>query len=248
MKKVSAVILAAGKGTRMNDGESSLIPKVMFPVNGVPMIRYSVDHVRNAGVLLIAVVVGYHKEMVEEYLGDEVIYAVQDEQLGTGHAVAQAKELLRGESDMVIVCYGDMPMFKTETIKRLLDAYEREQPTIAMLSVEFEDPEFWVYGRLIKDSSGNVINSVEQKDCSAEQLKIKECNPCFYVFDAPWLWENLDKLDTRNVQKEYYLTDMVRVAAGQGRKIISVPVSKESEALGINNPDQLKIVEDALGS
>lgn len=247
MEKIAAVILAAGKGTRMNEGESSPIPKVMFPVNDRPMIRYSVDHVRGAGISMIALVVGYRKEMIKDYLGDEVLYAVQKEQLGTGHAVAAARDLLRGKSDIVVVCYGDMPMFKAETIKRLIAEYEREKPTIAMLSVEFDDPEFWVYGRLIRDDTGNVIDSVEQKDCNTEQLKIRECNPCFYAFDASWLWDNLNRLNIENAQREYYLTDMVRIAAKQGKRIIAVPVSGENEALGINNPKQLKIVEDVLG-
>lgn len=246
MEKIAAVILAAGKGTRMNEGQSSPIPKVMFRIHNRPMIEYSIENMENAGVEKIVLVVGYQKEMVTDDIGNKVEYAVQEEQLGTGHAAMQAQKNLEGRVDAVIVCYGDMPLFKPETIKNLIAKYQEQEPTIAMLSVKFDDPEYWAYGRIVRDEEGYVEAIVEQKDCSPEQLKIKESNPGFYIFNAEWLWENFNKLSTNNAQHEYYLTDMIHIAKEQGKKIIAVPVSEENEVLGINNPEQLKKVEDIL--
>ncbi|HOX41707.1 MAG TPA: NTP transferase domain-containing protein [bacterium] len=251
MEKIAALILAAGKGTRMNEGLASPIPKVMFEANGEPLIYHSVSNVRKAGVEKVVLVVGYRREMIEEYFGEEVEYAVQEEQLGTGHATAQAKPNLEGKSEAVLVCYGDMPLFKPETIKKLIDKFLNppaggEKPTVAMLSVMFDDPNFWAYGRIFRDEKGEVVGIIEQKDCKPEELEIRECNPGFYIFDAKWLWENIDKLDPNNAQHEYYLTDMIVEARDQGKRIIAMPVSEESEALGVNTVEQLKQAEEIL--
>lgn len=248
MDKYAAVILAAGKGTRMNEGLASPIPKVMFELNGKPIIDWSVKALEDVGIQRIVLVVGYRREMVQDYFKDKVEYAIQEEQLGTGHAVAQAKLLLGNQSESVITFYGDNPLYKPTTIKRLMNLYEAEKPTIAMLSVVFEDPKFWAFGRIIRDENNNVTGIVEQKDCTPEQLEIKESNPGFYIFDAAWLWENIDNLRSDNVQKEFYLTDMVKMAVDQGRKVMALPVSEESEALGINTPEQLKQAEEVLKS
>ncbi|MEK7096408.1 MAG: NTP transferase domain-containing protein [Patescibacteria group bacterium] len=250
MEKIAAVILAAGKGTRMNEGNASPIPKVMFEINKIPMIRYSVDNVKKAGISNIVVVVGYKKELIENYLDSEVEYAIQEEQKGTGHAAMAAEEILQSKTESLLICYGDMPLFKPETIRNLIDVYENPpaggKPTIAMLSVKLKDPVSWAYGRIIRNSAGEVESIVEQKDCTEEQLKIKESNPGFYIFDAGWFWNNCHKLTSKNIQGEYYLTDMIGIAKEQGKKIVAIPVSDESEALGINNPEQLKIAEELL--
>lgn len=248
MEKYATVILAAGKGTRMNEGEASPIPKVMLKIAGQPIIRYSVDSIKKAGIEKVVLIVGYKKEMIEEYFDNEVSYAVQEEQLGTGHAVMQAKSLLKGQAENVIVFYGDCPLYKPETIKKFIALYEERQPTIAMLSVISDDPTG--YGRIIRDAndSGHVAGIVEHKDCTPEQLKIKEWNPGFYIFDGVWLWENIKNLSTNNVQHEYYLTDLIAMAVDQGKKLLAMPVSEENEALGINTLDQLKEAETALSN
>lgn len=248
MQKYAAVILAAGKGTRMNEGLASPIPKVMFMLNGKPIIDWSVRLTKDAGIERIVLVVGYKKELIEEYFKDQVEYAEQVEQLGTGHAVAQAKLLLGNQTEAVIVFYGDNPLYKTETVRNLIAEFEQEKPTIAMVSVIFEDPKFWAFGRILRDANNEVIGITEQKDCSSEQLEIKESNPGFYIFDAAWLWENIEKLNNNNAQGEYYLTDLIKMAKEQGKHIIAVPVSEESEALGINNPQQLAQAEQVLKS
>lgn len=245
---IAAVILAAGKGTRMGNAEGSDIPKVMFEIAGKPIIYYSVNNIKQAGINKIVLVVGYKKELIEKYFNEKVEYAIQKEQLGTGHAVKTAKKLLLGKSEAVLVYYGDMPLFKTETIQKLISAYEQEEPTMALLSVNFNDPVHWAFGRVIRNENGEVAGNIEQKDCTDEELKIKECNTGIYIFDASFLWENIEKITNDNIQKEYYLTDLIKIAKEQGKKIIAVPVSEESEALGINTQEHLREAEAILKS
>jgi bifunctional UDP-N-acetylglucosamine pyrophosphorylase/glucosamine-1-phosphate N-acetyltransferase len=245
MAKMQAIILAAGKGTRMNDLTK---PKVMFELCGKPMIYHSIRNLNSSGIADITVVVGYLQQQVREYLGDVVKYAVQDQQLGTGHAVKCGLENIPADTDAILVCYGDMPLYKPDTINHLISLYHQQRPTIAMLSVNFEDPNFWGYGRIIRQE-GKIIGSVEQKDCTFEQRQIKESNPCFYIFDARWLKENITKLDnTQNIQKEYYLTDLIDLAYRQNRTILALPVSEETEALGVNTIEQLHKAELYLRS
>lgn len=246
MEKYASIILAAGKGTRMNEGLASPIPKVMFKVNNKPIIDWSVQVMKDAGVNDIVLVVGYKRELVEEYFKDEVKYAVQEEQLGTGHAVMMAEEVLKDKAENVIIFYGDNPLYKTETVKNIIEMYEKEKPAIAMLSVNFEDPNFWAFGRVLRDRNNEVIGIKEQKDCTEEEKQIKESNTGFYIVNANWLWENLKKIKSENAQKEYYLTDIIELAKEQGKRIIAMPVGEEEEALGINNPEQLKQAEEVL--
>jgi len=245
-EKYAAVILAAGKGTRMNEGSASPIPKVMFEINSKPIIDWSVKLIRDAGIEKVVLVVGYKKELVEDYFKDTVEYAVQEQQLGTGHATASARLVLEGKAENVIVFYGDNPLYKPETVQKLIKLYETEKPTIAMLSVVFDDPKFWAFGRIIKDGNGHVVDIVEQKDCNPEQLEIQESNTGFYIFDADWFWSNCEKLKTNNAQGEYYLTDMIKIAAEQGKKVVCIPVSEVSEAQGINTPEQQRQAEKIL--
>ncbi len=237
---MQAIILAAGKGTRMNCEESNSKPKVMYPLNGIPMIKYGVDALRKVGIEDITLVIGYKKEQVRDYFGTSVKYAIQEEQLGTGHAVMMAKPLL-DTSDGILVCCGDMPLFKLETIKHLIEVYHSQSPVIALLSAIFAEP--FGYGRIVRSSTIEVSSIVEQKDCSPKQQGIKECNTGFYIFNGEWLKHNLFRLQTNNSQKEYYLTDLVELAVKQKQKVIAVPVADESEALGINTPEQLKMAE-----
>lgn len=243
---IAAVILAAGKGTRMGSSNGSEIPKVMFKAHNKPLIEYSVENMKSSGVERVVLVVGYKRELIEEYFGNKLEYAIQEEQLGTGHAARTARPNLEGEVDAVIVCYGDMPLYKPETIKALIKKYQESEPTIAMLTVDFEDPNFWAFGRIVRNEEGYVSAIVEQKDCNDEQKNIAECNPGFYIFNAKWLWENFDKLSTDNAQNEYYLTDMIKIASDQGKKIIAVKVSGEEEVLGVNTPEQLAQAEEII--
>lgn len=239
--KISAIVLAAGKGTRMGSLEK---PKVMFSVLGKPIIDHSVSNIKKSGIDEIVLVVGYKKEMVMDYFHDQVSYAEQIEQLGTGHAVMTAENILKGKSDGVLVCYGDMPLFLPQNIQKLVKIFEEEKPAIAMLTAVMENPHN--YGRIVRDKNGAILKNVEEKDCDAEQKKIKEINPCFYIFDNKWLWQNLKKLKTNNAQNEYYLTDLIALAKDEGAKVSSAQVDYEWEALGINTQDQLKQVEEII--
>ena len=243
--KIAAVILAAGEGKRMGVTDR---PKVMVEVSGKPMVEHLVEAVEGAGVEDVTLVVGFKKEKVEEHFEGRTKFVEQTEQLGTGHAVMMAEDSLEGKSDAVVTCYGDMPLFKSETIKSLIETFEKEKPSIAMLTVEFEDPMKWQFGRITRDENGEVSGIVEHKDCNEEQLKIRESNPSFFIFDSKFLWDNLKNLNTENAQGEYYLTDMIKVAKDQGKKIIAVPVSEESEVLGANTPEQLGEIETIIKS
>lgn len=242
--EIAAVVLAAGKGKRMGSENGSEIPKVMFKANGKPVVSYLIQSLHDAGLKKIVLVVGYKQEIVREYFKDEVEYAVQEEQLGTGHATMSARKNLEKKSDAVIVCCGDAPLFKSETITRLIELFKNDHPTIALITVGYSDPTG--YGRIVRDENGNVEAIIEHKDCTDEQLMIEECNAGFYIFDSNWLWENLANIKTDNAQGEYYLTDVVKMAKEQGKKIGAVKVSDEAEVLGINTPEQLKQVEEIL--
>jgi bifunctional UDP-N-acetylglucosamine pyrophosphorylase/glucosamine-1-phosphate N-acetyltransferase len=246
MQKYAAVILAAGKGTRMNEGSASPIPKVMFPLNGKPIVDWAVDSIKAVGISRIVLVVGYKKELIEEHFGKNLEYAIQEEQLGTGHAVAQAKLLLGNQSEQVIVSCGDCPLYKPETIKRLMNIHEEQKATISMLTVVSPEADITGYGRVFRNELGHVSGIVEQKDCTPEQLLCREWNPAFYIFNAAWLWDNIDSLSAQNAQHEYYLTDMIKMAKDQGKRVCATPVAEESEALGINTLEQLKEAEEIL--
>lgn len=243
MKDIIAVILAAGKGTRMGDTDR---PKVMFEANNKPIVEYLVQSIQSAGVNDIVLVVGYLQQRVRKHFKDRVQYVEQREQKGTGHAVMMAKDLLEGKSKAVLVSYGDMPLYKTETIKKLIEKYIIEKPAIAMVTVDLADPDFWAYGRVLRDKNGEIVATVEQKDATEEQRKIKECNPSFYLFDSDWLWENLGRIGTDNAQKEYYLPDLISIARSQGKKIVSIKAESEGEVLGVNTPEQLEKVAKIL--
>ena len=167
MKETRVVILAAGKGTRMQ----SELPKVLHKVEGKTMIQHSIDKVRELGVGDIILVVGYKKEMVQETVGDSVKYAVQEEQLGTGHAVMQARPFLEGFEGNVVVLYGDMPLINPATIKKLIDARESDNAKGALLTIVLDNPP--VFGRIVRDEAGRVLRIVEKKDCSPEDASTR---------------------------------------------------------------------------
>lgn len=244
--KIVAVILAAGKGTRMGGGEGSEIPKVMYELCGKPLLWHSLKNVKSAGIDDVIVVDGYKKEIIENYFGESVQYALQEEQLGTGHAAMMALPKIGEDVEAILLCYGDMPLYRKETIEKLINRFFTEKPTVAMLSVHFDNPNLWSYGRIKRDGTENVVGIVEQKDCTEEERTITECNPGFYIFDAPWFKQNIEELKSENAQHEYYLTDMIQTAKEQGKKIIATAVGAETEALGVNTPEQLKIAEEVL--
>lgn len=232
-----AIILAAGKGARMG----SDLPKVLLPVCGRPVLAHILDALAKVGINRPVVVIGTGSELVRETLGDCCIYAAQEEQLGSGHAVMCARDAAQGAENILVMC-GDSPLFRVETIRSVMEAHLRERATITLVSAVLEDPSG--YGRILRNSSGDVAGIVEEKIASDEQRAIREINGGLYAFDAPWLWESIG-LMRRNEAGEYCLTEMVDIALAQGRRVITVTASPD-EVAGINTPEQLRFAEGVL--
>lgn len=238
------IILAAGKGTRMNVD----IAKVLVPVKGEPMIERLVKTVSQIGRPVI--VVGFQAAAVMRCVGDKADYAFQSDQLGTGHAVNCAKDLLKDFDGAVLVLYGDTPLITLETINKLFTLHEESGVKLSLMTTKVEDFQDWrqgfySFGRILRDEDGNILGIRELKDCSDEEKLINEVNPGYYCFDSKWLWENIGKIQNKNNQKEYYLTDLIEIAVKEQEKISSLLINPE-ECLGINTKEQLKFVEEIL--
>src|SRR5581483_8336561 len=232
-----AIILAGGKGKRMR----SDLPKVLHPLDGKSMIQHAVDHVREAGVQGVIVVVGYGRDLVMAELADQVRFAVQEEQLGTGHAVQQALPLLAGARGPVVICYGDMPLLSPATVRRLVATQAQPGVAGAILTVVLDNPPD--FGRVVRDAAGHVRKVVEVKDCSPAELALKEVNVGVYCFDAEALCWALPRLTNDNAQHEYYLTDVVEILARAGRRVETVQTDSLEETLGINDRAHLEFAE-----
>ena len=237
-----AIVLAAGRGTRM---ESDL-PKVLVPVCGQPMVRYVVEALRAAGVERIVVVVGYKAEFVQEELADVsgVEFALQGEQLGTGHAVMMCREQLAAHVGPALIIAGDQCMVQVSSVQKLFDIFQSEQPACLLGTVEREDPSG--YGRIVRDAKENFVGIVEEKDATGSQRSIREVNVSTYVFDSQELLSSLDKLSNENAQSEYYLTDCPSLLLGEGKMVSAHKVLQPCESLSINSMAELHIVEEAM--
>ncbi len=226
------VILAAGQGTRMK----SLLPKVLHPVAGRPMVAEVVATAQALEANHIVVVVGHGAEAVQSVIGARVTFAVQGEQLGTGHAVLQAAAVLAdSRADTVLVLYGDSPVITAPTLRRVLSSHQENNATITLLSFLPADPTG--YGRIVRAPDGRVLSIVEQRDATEAQKQIRESNSGFMMFEAAWLWEHLAKLG-RSPKGEYYLTDTTAMAVVQGRKVEALLID-EREVMGVNDRVQL---------
>ena len=237
--KITAVILAAGQGTRMN----SDLPKVLHPVCGVPMIAHSLAAVKTASSETPVVIIGHGAEAVREFLGEKARYVVQDPQLGTGHAVQQAESTLRGKTDLVLVTYADMPLLRPETIKGLVETQKANKGPLTMLTVSAADPRG--FGRVVRAPGGSVQAIVEEAAATEEQLSIHELNVGAYCFSADWLWDILHKI--KGSQKgEYYLTDTVALAVQAGLMVQALVSDDLVETIGINTRVHLAEAEVAM--
>ncbi len=235
-----AIVMAAGKGTRMKSKKSKLVHKIY----GKEIIKRAVENVKRAGIDNIIVVVGYQKEQIEEVLKDSVTYAVQDEQLGTGHAVMKAAKLIEGRKGKVLVLNGDHPIMRPETLKNLVDISNKKQESATILTMVHEN--VLPYGKIIHDGEGKIKEIVEHKDCNDEQLNIKEVNLGMYCFDIEELEKALKELKSNNAQNEYYLTDVIKIMYDKGLKTGSIVVSDNAEVLGINDRMDLQVLTKAL--
>ncbi|MBC7225436.1 MAG: bifunctional N-acetylglucosamine-1-phosphate uridyltransferase/glucosamine-1-phosphate acetyltransferase, partial [Anaerolineae bacterium] len=239
--ELGAVILAAGQGTRMR----SAWPKVLHPLLGEPMVRYSLRMAQDVGARPVALVVGHGADQVREATADfEVVYVLQEEQLGTGHAVLQARSALDGQAGTVLVFYADMPLLRAETVQAVVARHREAGATLTLLTVEQDDS--MGFGRVVRDAEGRVQAIVEERDCTPAQRAIRELNCGVYAFQAAWLWENLPRLERNPRKGEYYLTDLVAMAAAQGEPIAAVQTEDVEEVLGINTRVHLAQAEAVL--
>jgi len=244
--KIHIIILAAGKGTRMNSTE---LPKVLTLYQDKPMIKHLLSSVEDSTVCETPViVVGYKAEMVKEALGNNYTYVTQVEQLGTGHAVMTAESALKNIAENIMVLYGDHPTISAETISNIAKVHQENNGVLTMATVKVDDFDDWRnsfydYGRIIRDGNGDVSEIIEKKDATDEQREILEVNPGYYCFKADWLWENLHVLKNENSQHEYYLTDLVKLAVEGGHKIYTVEIDPK-QALGVNTVEQLELIEN----
>lgn len=224
---VDVIILAAGKGTRM----VSDLPKPLHQLLGKPMISYVLDAAAPVADRPPIVIVGYGSEEIQATLGESLRYAEQNDLLGTGHAVQQAETFLKGESDLILVLYGDMPLIRTETLNDLIETQKAQDGPLSILTLVEETPRG--FGRILRNENGEIQAIIEESDATAEQLEIKELNAGMYCIQADWLWESLSKIPLSS-KGEYYLTDLVGIAVQEGKSVASVQVADSQELLGIN--------------
>jgi len=227
--RIFGIVLAAGQGTRMKSKRH----KVLHPVCGKPMLGYVVDRLEEVGADRKVVIVGHGADEVKAYLGERAEYALQAEQLGTGHAVLQAASLLGGEEGATIVICGDTPLITAASLEALLTRHRESQAACTIMTAILDDPTG--YGRVIRGTDGAVDRIVEHRDCSEEERLVKEINVGTYVFDNRKLFEALGQITSDNAQGEYYLTDAVAILRSRGETVAGVPLDDPDESLGIND-------------
>ncbi|MBQ3048872.1 MAG: NTP transferase domain-containing protein [Oscillospiraceae bacterium] len=239
---MKAIILAAGKGKRLHSEQFSL-PKVLRQANGRPLLGYVTDSISFIDKKDTIIVVGYKREQVIEQVPGYT-FAVQDEQLGTGHAVNMARDILEGYRGPVLVCYGDMPLFTPDTYKNALLTHESAGADCTIITGVTDDK--LAYGRIIRDEEGKFVTVVEDRDCTPEQKLIKELNIGIYVFNSEKLFEALGNLRNNNAQGEYYLTDAPELIRKNGGKIETYTINDGKQLLGVNTPEELEKCEAIL--
>ncbi len=233
--KISTIILAAGKGTRM---KSSLV-KVLHPLYGKPMLTYPVAVAREVGSEEIVIIVGYQAELVKESVKDEgLVFVHQREQLGTGHAVLQARDRFFDFNGTILILCGDVPLLIPSTIRALLDSHFSSGAAITVLTTVLDTPSG--YGRVVKENENDVLKIVEERDATTEEKKITEINTGIYCVQSRFLFETVAGIGNKNAQGEYYLTDIFEIARKRGYSARSFITDDPVEVMGINTPDDLK--------
>jgi len=236
-----AIILAAGVSKRMN----TQMAKVLHEVCGRPMLAYVLDACREVGVTKIYVVVGFSAEQVKAQFGDSnITWVQQDKQQGTAHAVLCCRESLKDFDGETLVLCGDGPLIQANTLKTLIEKHEAEQSTATLATAVLENPSG--YGRIIRDTYGNMQGIVEDSDCTNAQLAIKEVNPSYYLFNNKILFEALEKVGPDNVKGEYYLTDALSGIIATGHKVVAVTAVQADAAMGVNSRAQLSIASKIM--
>jgi bifunctional UDP-N-acetylglucosamine pyrophosphorylase/glucosamine-1-phosphate N-acetyltransferase len=245
MKRTAAVILAAGEGKRMK----SDLPKVLHPILDRPMVSFVIDSVKRVAPDKTILVIGYQAERVREACrGADVEFVLQEEQLGTGHAVLQCEEALSGFDGTVMVLNGDVPCLRTETLRGFIDFHDGQGAVGTVLTAVL--PDATGYGRIVRGAGDKLLRIVEHKDATEEELAIREINSGLFCFDKAALFEALQGTGRDNVQKEYYLTDAIELMRREGLKVAAWRVDDEREVSGVNTLDELqavaRIIEGAI--
>lgn len=240
MNNLVAIILAAGKGTRMH----SKYPKVLHKVGGKPMLQHVIDAADICGADKKVIIVGHEAEMVETMVGSQGTIALQAEQLGTGHAVMQTADALNNFNGTALILCGDTPLLDGEELKKFCEAHKKSGAAATVLTAIMDEP--FGYGRIIRDINGNVEGIVEQKDATEAQKSIKEINTGIYCIECPQLFEALSTLTNNNAQGEYYLTDVLQKLRAAGQKIGGISTTDSDMVMGINSRRQLAVAESVM--
>ncbi|MFD2639664.1 bifunctional UDP-N-acetylglucosamine diphosphorylase/glucosamine-1-phosphate N-acetyltransferase GlmU [Piscibacillus salipiscarius] len=235
-----AVVLAAGKGTRMK----SKLYKVLHPVCGKPMVEHVVDQLSKLELEDMITIIGHGSDLVKDQLGDRTKYALQEEQLGTGHAVQMAESYLKGKQGTTIVVCGDTPLLTGETLSELMNYHEDQQAQVTVLTSILEDPTG--YGRVIRNEHNEVEKIVEHKDASEDELSVNEINTGVYCFDNHLLFDALDNVSNDNSQGEYYLPDVLSIAKERGLKVVAYTTPNFEETIGVNDRVALSNAEKIM--
>jgi len=239
--EVAVIVLAAGKGKRMK----SIIPKVVHPILGRPMISYVLDAVMKINPKKIALVVGHGAEKVKEAVADkQVEWVLQEEQLGTGHAASCARKALAGFKGNVLILNGDFPLITPKTLKNFITSHNKSRASVSILTAILDNTEG--YGRVVRSQKGEVLRVIEEKDATPIEKKLKEINSGAYCVESPFLWRALECIGAGNKQGEYYLPDVVNIASNQGKKVKGFVVTDNRELLGVNTRAELAETEEIL--
>lgn len=238
-----AIVLAAGKGTRMELD----LPKVLVPARGRPLVEYVLDALQQAGIEQAIVVVGYQADAVRQALRHRpgLVFVDQVQQLGTGHAVQVCRPHLQDFDGGLLVLTGDSPLTQPASLSKLLELYDRERPACVLGTLIKDDPQG--LGRIVRDASGNFLGIVEEKDATPAQRQIREVNMSTYVFECRKLLPVLDQLKSDNRQGEFYITDCPGLLRTAGEDVHALPVLQPCEALSVNNLADLQAVEQEMG-
>lgn len=237
---IITLVMAAGKGTRMKSNKSKLVHKIYEK----ELVTRVIDLAEDLGSSEIIAVVGHQRESVQAVIGNRAKYAIQEELLGTGHAVMQAAPYLEGKKGKVVILYGDVPLIRKETIEKLISKSIKDKEYATLLTAVVDNPTG--YGRIIRDTVGRIIRIVEEKDAQAKEKLIKEINSGIYCFDIEELLKAIKEIKPNNAQGEYYLTDVIRIMNQKGLKTGAMIVEDNTEILGVNDKVQLELLTRVL--